>query len=102
MLKKRRYDCQDCHGVCSRDSGRCKRCAAKHRAVKEGRPLVVGVSRDEDYRPTASELARVERQLARLAAQRRFTRRPLTTEEIWSRCPTPVDEEYAAFSGAQP
>ena len=101
MLKKTRYYCVDCHGACSRGCDRCKSCAAKHRAVTEGRALVVGVPRDEDYRPTAAELRRVARQIARLEARRRLTRRTLTVEDIWSRCPLPADEEYAAFDGVR-
>lgn len=101
MTRKTRYYCVDCHGACSRGCARCKRCAAKQRAVNEGRVLVVGVSRDEDYRPTAAELRRVARQLARLEARRRVTPRRLTAEDIWSRCPLPADEEYAAFDGVR-
>jgi len=102
LTKKRRYYCHDCKGVCSRGHDRCKGCAAKHRAVSEGRPLVVGVSRDEDYRPTVAELVTVERKLQRLQARRRYTRRPLTVEEIWSQQGLPVDQEYASFAGARP
>jgi len=66
--------------------------------------LEPGVPRDEDYRPTRGELVRVACLLRRLQAQRRFTRRPLTVEEIWAQAPLPVDQEYAvvAVAGDRP
>jgi len=99
MSRPRRYRCVDCQGPCSRGSGRCKRCAARRATVASGRALEPGVPRDEDYRPSVMELARVERLLRRLRAARRQTRRHLNVEEIWAQSPLPVDQVYAVLAG---
>jgi hypothetical protein len=95
MSPPRRYRCVDCQEPCSRGSERCKRCAARRATVAQGKVLVSGVPRDEDYRPTGVELARVARLLRHLRAVRRYRRRGLTVEETWSQHPLPVDQEYA-------
>ena len=100
MSPPRRHRCIDCQGPCSRGSTRCKRCAARRATVAQGRVLVPGVPRDEDYRPSIVELARVERLLRRLRLLRRYRRRGLTVEETWSQAPLPVDQEYAVVGEA--
>lgn len=97
--RRTRPRCQDCQAPCSRHAVRCRRCAAKAATRLRGHRLLARPSRDEDYRPTDADLARVERQLRRLEQLRRYHRRALTVEETWAQRTVPVDQAYTVVAG---